>query len=465
MSFIHKDFMLQNETAKHLYHDYAKDMPIYDYHCHLDPKLIRDNHHFDNITELWLGGDHYKWRAMRAQGIDEQFITGNAAPLEKFIKWAETLENAIGNPLYHWSQLELKMYFGIDELLTKENAEAIYHQANQYLKDNHVTTQSLIQQSNVKLICTTDGPLDHLEEHDAIKAQALSAAVLPAFRPDDAFNIQESSFKVFVESLEAITHQITTADAFIEALHKRIDYFHSKGSKLADHGIGELNYQTYSEEAIQAIFKKALNNESISHQEMGQFQTYLLFNLGKKYHELDWTMQIHFGAIRNNNTRQFKALGKDTGYDSINDQSNVAYHLNNILNMLATEDKLPKTILYNLNPIYNDIVTTTIANFQAPGVKSKVQHGAGWWFNDTKRGMLNQMASLSDQGMLMHFVGMLTDSRSFLSYSRHDYFRRILCTHIGQLVELGEVPNDDALLERMIKNICYNNAYNYFKLI
>ncbi|MGV2929112.1 glucuronate isomerase [Macrococcus capreoli] len=465
MSFIHKDFMLQNETAKHLYHDYAKDMPIYDYHCHLDPKLIRDNHHFDNITELWLGGDHYKWRAMRAQGIDEQFITGNAAPLEKFIKWAETLENAIGNPLYHWSQLELKMYFGIDELLTKENAEAIYHQANQYLKDNHVTTQSLIQQSNVKLICTTDGPLDHLEEHDAIKAQALSAAVLPAFRPDDAFNIQESSFKVFVESLEAITHQITTADAFIEALHKRIDYFHSKGSKLADHGIGELNYQTYSEEAIQAIFKKALNNESISHQEMGQFQTYLLFNLGTKYHELDWTMQIHFGAIRNNNTRQFKALGKDTGYDSINDQSNVAYHLNNILNMLATEDKLPKTILYNLNPIYNDIVTTTIANFQAPGVKSKVQHGAGWWFNDTKRGMLNQMASLSDQGMLMHFVGMLTDSRSFLSYSRHDYFRRILCTHIGQLVELGEVPNDDALLERMIKNICYNNAYNYFKLI
>ncbi|RXK17402.1 glucuronate isomerase [Macrococcus sp. DPC7161] len=465
MSFIHKDFMLQNETAKHLYHDYAKDMPIYDYHCHLDPKLIRDNHHFDNITELWLGGDHYKWRAMRAQGIEEQYITGSAAPLEKFIKWAETLENAIGNPLYHWSQLELKMYFGIDELLTKENAEAIYHQANQYLKDNHVTTQSLIQQSNVKLICTTDGPLNHLEEHDAIKSQSLSAAVLPAFRPDDAFNIQEPSFKAFVESLEAITHPITTADAFIEALHKRIDYFHSKGSKLADHGIGELNYQTYTEEAIQSIFKKALNNESISHQEMGQLQTYLLFNLGKKYHELDWTMQIHFGAIRNNNTRQFKALGRDTGYDSINDQSNVAYHLNNILNMLATEDKLPKTILYNLNPIYNDIVTTTIANFQAPGVKSKVQHGAGWWFNDTKRGMLNQMASLSDQGMLMHFVGMLTDSRSFLSYSRHDYFRRILCTHIGQLVELGEVPNDDVLLERMIKNICYNNAYNYFKLI
>ncbi|MCE4956629.1 glucuronate isomerase [Macrococcoides caseolyticum] len=465
MSFIHKDFMLQNETAKHLYHDYAKDMPIYDYHCHLDPKLIRDNHHFDNITELWLGGDHYKWRAMRAQGVEERYITGDASPLDKFIKWAETLENAIGNPLYHWSQLELKMYFGIDELLTPKNAEAIYHQANQYLKDNHVTTQSLIQQSNVKLICTTDGPLDHLEEHDAIKAQALSAAVLPAFRPDDAFNIQASSFKAFVESLEAITHPITTADAFIEALHKRIDYFHSKGSKLADHGIGELNYQTYTEEAIQSIFKKALNNESISHQEMGQFQSFLLFHLGKKYHELDWTMQIHFGAIRNNNTRQFKALGRDTGYDSINDQSNVAYHLNNILNMLATEDKLPKTILYNLNPIYNDIVTTTIANFQAPGVKSKVQHGAGWWFNDTKRGMLNQMASLSDQGMLMHFVGMLTDSRSFLSYSRHDYFRRILCTHIGQLVELGEVPNDDALLERMIKNICYNNAYNYFKLI
>ncbi|WP_414055618.1 glucuronate isomerase [Macrococcus equi] len=465
MSFIHKDFMLHNETAKKLYHDYAKDMPIYDYHCHLDPKLIRDNYHFDNITELWLGGDHYKWRAMRAQGIEERYITGNADPLDKFIKWAETLENAIGNPLYHWSHLELKMYFDIDELLTTTNAEKIYHQANDYLKTHHVTTQSLIEQSNVKLICTTDGPLDHLEEHEAIQAQSLSATVLPAFRPDDAFNIHESSFKEFVEKLAANTHPITTSEDFIEALLQRIDYFHSKGSKLADHGIGELNYQTYTEEAIQSIFKKALNNERITHQEMGQFQTYLLFNLGKKYHELDWTMQIHFGAIRNNNTRQFKALGRDTGYDSINDQSNVAYHLNNILNMLATEDKLPKTILYNLNPIYNDIVTTTIANFQAPGVKSKVQHGAGWWFNDTKRGMLNQMASLSDQGMLMHFVGMLTDSRSFLSYSRHDYFRRILCTHIGELVELGEIPNEQALLEKMIKNICYKSAYNYFKLI
>ncbi|WP_414048960.1 glucuronate isomerase [Macrococcus animalis] len=465
MTFINENFMLHNKTAQTLYHDYAKSMPIYDYHCHLDPKLIRDNYHFDNITELWLGGDHYKWRAMRAQGIEEEYITGNANPLDKFRKWAETLQNSVGNPLYHWSHLELKMYFGIDDILTPANAESVYDRVNQFLKDNKVTTQSLIEQSNVKLICTTDGPLDDLEEHDAIRSQGLNVTVLPAFRPDEAFKVREDSFKTFVQQLSTITQEINSATSFVNALYQRIDYFHSKGSRLADHGIGRLNYQSYLQQDIEAIFNKGLSDENISEQEEGQFQSYLLYHLGKKYYELDWTMQIHFGAIRNNNTKQYEQLGPDTGYDSINDQSDIAYHLNNLLNMLEKEQKLPKTILYNLNPTYNDIVSTTIANFQAPGYRSKIQHGAGWWFNDTKRGMLRQMTSLADQGLLMHFVGMLTDSRSFISYSRHDYFRRILCTFIGELVELGEVPNDKNLLETMIKNICYDNAVNYFKLI
>lgn len=467
MAFINEHFMLNNETGKHLYHDFAKDMPIYDYHCHLDPKQISDNVVCDNITDLWLSGDHYKWRAMRAQGIEEQYITGDAAPLDKFKKWAETLENSVGNPLYHWSQLELKMYFDIEDLLTSDNAEAIYHRANDYLKQHHTTTQSLITDSNVNLICTTDNPTDDLNYHDAIKAQdGFNTTVLPAFRPDDVFKVGDPAFTDLLQKLENLTHPITTSSDFIEALYKRIQYFHDKGGRLADHGLEEMHFEAYTDQAIQDIFKKALNHADISTYERFQFQSYMLNELSKAYHERGWVMQIHFGAIRNNNTKMFEKVGKDAGFDSIRDQDNLAYHLNATLDMMEQEGHLPKTILYNLNPIYNDIVGSTIANFQTePGIKSKVQHGAGWWFNDTKRGMLRQMSSLADQGLLMHFVGMLTDSRSFISYSRHDYFRRILSSFIGDLVEKGEIPNDDQLLKRMIENICYNNAYNYFKLI
>ena len=467
MSLIHEDFMLTNETAKHLYETYAKSMPIYDYHCHLDPKMISENVHFDNITELWLGGDHYKWRAMRAQGIEEKYITGDADPKGKFKKWAETLENSVGNPLYHWSHLELKMYFDIDTRLNTTNADKIYERANNFLKAHHVTTQSLIASSNVNVICTTDNPTDTLVYHEAIQQQnGFKTAVLPAFRPDQAFKIDDANFNTFIRKLESQTHKISNAETFVRALWKRIDYFHSKGGRLADHGLEEIRFEPYEQTEIEAIFEKASEEETISQHERFQFQTYILNELSKAYKAKNWVMQIHFGAIRNNNQRAFEQLGPDTGFDSIRDQENLAFHLNATLNMLEQGQHLPKTILYNLNPVYNDIVGSTIANFQTePGIQSKIQHGAGWWFNDTKRGMLRQMSSLADQGLIMHFVGMLTDSRSFISYSRHDYFRRILCSFIGEHVENGEFPDDENVLKQMVENICYNNAKHYFNLI
>lgn len=467
MQLITEDFMLTNDVAKHLYHTYAKHKPIYDYHCHLDPKMISENVYFDNITSLWLGGDHYKWRAMRAQGIEEKYITGDADPKEKFKKWAITLENSVGNPLYHWSHIELKMYFGIDETLGSNNAEEIYDRANHYLKENNITTQTLIESSNVKLICTTDNPTDTLEYHDAIKAQKdFKTTVLPAFRPDDAFKVGTKQFVAFLKKLEKQTHSITNVETFVSALQKRIDFFHNKGGRLADHGLEVIHFESFKPTEIDAIFDKALHGTAVSNQEYFQFQTFMLNELSKSYSEKAWTMQIHFGAIRNNNHNAFVKLGPDTGFDSIRDQDNLAFHLNATLDMMERESHLPKTILYNLNPVYNDIVGSTIANFQTEaGIQSKMQHGAGWWFNDTKRGMLKQMSSLADQGLIMHFVGMLTDSRSFISYSRHDYFRRILCSFIGELVENGEIPKDETLLKKMIENICYDNAYRYFKLI
>lgn len=466
-TFINDNFMLQNDKAIKLYNQYAKEMPIYDYHCHLDPQQISENTHFDNITELWLGGDHYKWRAMRAQGIDEFYITGDAAPREKFKKWALTLENSVANPLYHWSHLELAMYFNVHELLTEANADRLYDEINTYLKDNHVTAQSLITQSNVNLICTTDNPTDDLHFHDDIKTQShFTTTVLPAFRPDVAFKVDTPDFAQFIDKLSQLTGPIDSVGTFIDGMKQRINYFHSKGGRLADHGLATIEYQPYTQHEIEHIFEKSLKNQYITEIEKAQFQTFLLYELSKLYTEKDWVMQIHFGAIRNNNSKAFETLGADAGFDSIRDQQNLANNLNQLLDVMASDQHLPRTILYNLNPTYNDIVGSTIANFQnEPNIQSKVQHGAGWWFNDTKRGMLNQMSSLADQGLLMHFVGMLTDSRSFISYSRHDYFRRILCTFIGDLVEKNEIPDDAALLEKLIKQICYDNAYNYFKLI
>lgn len=467
MTFIHDDFMLQNDTAKHLYHDYAKDLPIFDYHCHLDPQQIAEDHQFENLTELWLAGDHYKWRAMRANGVSEDKVTGSASPEEKFEAWANTAHTAVGNPLFHWTQLELKQYFGIEDLLSGENWKDIYDKANAKLQDEGLTAKKLVTNSNVTFIGTTDNPTDTLEYHERIRADdSFDVTVAPSFRPDEAFAIGEEKFTTFLSKLKDATGK--SADSYsdlVQLLEERVDYFDERGALISDHGLTELAYAKASDEEINAIYNKALSNEEISTHEKAQYLTRLLTDLSAMYAERGWIMQIHFGAIRNNNDQAFKAIGADAGFDSINDQSGVAYALNNLLNSMNNTDKLPKTIVYNLNPEYNHIVASSVANFQPneEGIKGKVQFGAGWWFNDTEQGMLRQMETLADHGLLMHFVGMLTDSRSFVSYPRHDYFRRILCNFVGEQVEAGKFPNEESLLKNLIENVSYKNAIRYFK--
>lgn len=466
MAFIHDDFMLKNETAKRLYHEFAKDLPIIDYHCHLPPAEIAEDKQFKNITELWLAGDHYKWRALRASGIDEYYITGGASDKEKFLKWAEVVPQTLGNPLYHWTHLELKKYFGIEELLGPDTAEAIWEQANKLLSQPDYSAKNLIKRSNVVLINTTDDPTDDLRYHKQLQTEGFDVTVLPTFRPDKGVEINKPTFLPFVTLLGEVTgKEINSYDVFIDALLERVAYFHEIGGRLADHGLGEVPYAEYTKETVDAAFAKALAGEPVSPLEEEQFKTAVINVLAKDYTERGWVMQIHFGAIRNNNTKMFEQLGPDSGFDSINDQANVAAKLNGLLNSCEVTGHLPKTILYNLNPTYNDIVGTTMQNFQTEaGVKGKIQFGSGWWFNDTKYGMDRQLKSLSEAGLLMHFVGMLTDSRSFISYSRHEYFRRILCNLVGEWVEDGEVPNDDTLVQPLIENICYYNAKRYFNL-
>lgn len=466
MAFIHKDFMLQNDTGKFLYHTYASSLPIFDYHCHLDVKLIAEDHQFSDITELWLAGDHYKWRAMRANGISEEKITGDASSVEKFKAWAQTVEACVGNPLYHWTHMELKKYFGIDELLNENNWKEIHDRANEIIKNEKLTTKKLIQLSNVNYICTTDGPLDSLKFHEKIRADKnFQIRVLPSFRPDEAFSIGEKRFIDFVKGLENLADTyIKSYSDFIENIEKRVDYFDNKGAFISDHALEKLFFKKSTNEEIENIFQKALNGNEITDVEYKKFITRLLIDLGKIYHKNNWVMQIHFGAIRDNNTIMYKLLGKDSGFDSIDDQSGLAYALNNLLDAMYQNDGLPKMIIYNLNPEYNHIVASTAANFQGneKGIKSKIQFGAGWWFNDTEQGMLRQMTTLADHGLLMNFVGMLTDSRSFLSFPRHEYFRRILCNYVGEHVEQGKFPNDKRLLKKLIENICYYNAVNFF---
>lgn len=467
MTFIHDDFMLQNDTAKHLYHDYAKDLPIFDYHCHLDPQQIAEDHQFENLTELWLAGDHYKWRAMRANGISEDKVTGSASPEEKFEAWANTAHTAVGNPLFHWTQLELKQYFGIEDLLSGENWKEVYDEANAKLQDDGLTARKLVTNSNVTFIGTTDNPTDTLEYHEQIRADdSFDVTVAPSFRPDEAFAIGEEKFTTFLSKLKDATGK--SADSYsdlVQLLEERVDYFDERGALISDHGLTELAYAEASDEEIDAIYSKALSNKDITSHEKAQYLTRLLTDLSAMYAERGWIMQIHFGAIRNNNDQAFKAIGADAGFDSINDQSGVAYALNNLLNSMNNTGKLPKTIVYNLNPEYNHIVASSVANFQPneEGIKGKVQFGAGWWFNDTEQGMLRQMETLADHGLLMHFVGMLTDSRSFVSYPRHDYFRRILCNFVGEQVEAGKFPNEESLLKNLIENVSYKNAIRYFK--
>ncbi len=452
MSFINDKFMLRTKTAQKLY-KYVEEMPIIDYHCHLDPAMIAKNISFKNITELLLGGDHYKWRAMRSNGVDEKYITGDAPDREKFEKWAETMPYLLGNPLYHWTHLELKRYFGIDKTLSPATSEEIWNICNAKLATPEFSTQNLILRSNVKVICTTDDPMDTLEHHKALREQGFAVKVLPTFRPDKAVNVDKETFLPYIERMG-----VSTYDEMIAKLGEKIEFFHENGCRLSDHALDVIPYAVGDPAAV---FEKAVKGEPITKEEADCFKTSVLLFCAKQYARLGWAMQLHIGAMRNNSTRMYKALGADTGFDSINDRE-IAEPLSRFLDALDTEDQLPKTILYTLNPKDNYVLGTMLGNFQKAPTAGKIQFGSGWWFNDQRDGMEQQMRALSNLGLLSRFVGMLTDSRSFVSYPRHEYFRRILCNLIGDWVENGEYPDDPAMLKTIVQGICYNNALAYF---
>ena len=451
-TIINDNFILEGETARKLY-KIARDLPIIDYHCHLDPKLIAIDYQFDNLGELFLGGDHYKWRMMRSFGIDEEYITGNASYKDKFRAFAKALSFAIGNPLYHWTHLELKAYFGIDESLTEDNADEIYEKCTAMLKTKEFSCRNLIKNSNVEVVCTTDDPIDTLCYHDQIKESGYSVKVLPAFRPDKAVNIHKETFLPYIEK--------TGVKSYAELkswLLSRIDFFHEKGCRLSDHGLDFIPYATGN---AGAIFDKAIKGEALTNEEISAYMTDLLVFFAREYNKRSWCMQIHVGAIRNNNTRMYKKLGPDTGYDSIT-ETNLAENLARLMDALEMTNELPRTILYSLNPKDNYVLGTLMGCFQGSGIGSKIQLGSGWWFNDQKDGMEEQLKVLGNLGVLGCFVGMLTDSRSFVSYTRHDYFRRILCNLIGSWVEKGLYAKDEKMLEKIIRGISYENAKNYF---
>jgi Glucuronate isomerase len=460
------NFLLSNETAIDLYHNYAKNMPIIDYHCHIDPKEIYENKKFDNITEVWLHGDHYKWRAMRCNGIEEKYITGDASDYDKFLAWSRTIPMSIGNPLYHWTHLELQRFFGIYEPLDEDTAPMIWKKANELLREDGFNARDLIIKSNVETICTTDDPTDTLEYHIKLKEEdGFNVKVLPTFRPDKGIEIGLEGFAYWVKKLEEIAEiNIGNYDEFLKALDSRARFFHSVGCRIADHGIdGVVVYSDTSKEEAAAIFSKALHGENVSIEEEKKYKTYTLRHIFKLYHELGWVMQLHIAALRNNNTKMFEKMGANIGFDSINDES-IAYPLSRLLDSVDKENSLPKTILYTLNPKDNYILGTMIGNFQGDGIPGKLQFGAAWWFNDNKDGMIEQMKALANLGTFGRFIGMLTDSRSFLSYTRHEYFRRIACNLIGEWVENGEVPRNMKLLKTIIQGICYNNAKEYFSI-
>lgn len=463
--FMDENFLLKNRTAEILYHDYAKDMPIVDYHCHLNPREIAEDKRYRNITELWLGGDHYKWRAMRSNGIDEKYITGDASDKEKFQKWAETISCCIGNPLYHWTHLELKRYFGIEKLLSTETAEEIWEECNKILASGKLSARDLIKRSNVKVICTTDDPIDSLEFHKAIAAdKTFDVKVLPTFRPDKAINIDKADFTQYLTKLgNAADISIKSFKDLKTALAGRIQLFHDAGCRVSDHALDPVVYMDAAEEEVSNILDKAIHGQPLTDIEMKKYKSQVLLFIGREYAKRNWVMQLHIGPLRNVNSRMMKLLGPDTGFDTIGDYT-FAEDLAKVLNALDSTGELPKTILYCLNPRDNDVLGTVIGCFQGGGIPGKLQFGSGWWFNDQKDGMIRQMTDLANLGLLSRFVGMLTDSRSFSSYTRHEYFRRILCNLIGEWVEDGEAPNDMKLLGNMVKDISYNNAVGYFQL-
>ena len=461
--FMGRNFLLDTDTAKDLYHSCAADLPIIDYHCHISPKEIWEDRAFSNPTELWLLGDHYKWRIMRACGIEEEYITGDAPDFEKFQKYAEALEKAIGNPLYHFSHLELQRYFGYTGVLNHQTAGTVFSYCIDRISEEGCTVRGLIRSSNVEVICTTDDPADDLRYHELIASDpAIDFKVYPAWRPDQILNMEKESFLSYIEKLgDAAGVEITDLSSLLEAVEKRMDFFAAHGCRISDHGLYRIVYREGSEEETDRIIKKRLHGEAVTQEELETAQTFLMKAFGAAYHDRNWAMQLHYGCQRNINTKAFLALGPDTGYDAIHDISS-SEALAEFLNSLEMQDKLPKTIVYSLNPADNAVIETILGCFQAPGQVQKLQHGSAWWFNDHKNGMEAQLRSYANTGVLGNFIGMLTDSRSFLSYARHEYFRRILCNFIGDLVEHGEYPDDPDALRRIVEGISYGNAKKYF---
>lgn len=471
-----KDFLLETETARHLFHDYAENLPLVDYHCHLNPREIYEDRRFDNLAEVWLGGcqpdgsyfgDHYKWRVMRSNGVPEEYITGQKPDYERFVKFVEALEMAIGNPMYHWCHLELQKFFGVYEPLTVESAERIWNHCNDMLRnDPDMTARGLIQKSNVAFIGTTDDPIDDLSWHEKIAADPdFTVTVAPSFRPDKAVNIHKAGWLEYMQKLAASVGKtrLSSMAEVLAALTARVEFFHAHGCKVSDHGLDYVPFQNYTMEQADAVYLKALQGETLTVQEIEGYQTVLLLHLAKEYHRLDIAMQIHYSCLRNNNTRIFKWQGPDTGVDAIA-QNTCGGNIAQLLAVLDEAGTCPKTILYSLNPADNAQLGTIIGCFQDSTVPGKIQHGSAWWFNDNKTGMQEQMTTLANLGLLGNFIGMLTDSRSFLSYPRHDYFRRILCNLIGNWVENGEYPNADSSLKKIVEGVCYGNAKRYFNL-
>lgn len=466
MSFIHDDFLLQSEAARELYHGYAEQEPIFDYHCHLPPADLASNRRFGNLTEIWLEGDHYKWRAMRSNGVSESYCTGDADPFEKHVAWCRTVPHTLRNPLYHWSHLELARYFGIDDLLISEDtAKEIWDRANEKLKSEALSARGILETFKVKLVGTTDDPTDSLEQHKAIREQNLSAKVVPTFRPDKALLVdQPKAFNDWVDKLAAAAKtDIDDLDSFLAALKSRHDYFHEMGGRLSDHGLERCFFAECSAREVETIFEHARSGNAATADEKESFAFFLMREFGRWNAEKGWAMQLHVGAIRNNNTRLFNKLGPDTGFDSIGDYPQVL-KMSRFLDSLDQTDQLPKTVIYNLNCSDNYAMATMLGNFQDGSTPGKMQLGSGWWFLDQKEGMEAQMNALSQLGLLSRFVGMLTDSRSLLSYPRHEYFRRVLCNLVGTDMESGELPRDFGLLGGMVRGICYRNAVEYFKV-
>ncbi|MEX0684942.1 MAG: glucuronate isomerase [Balneolales bacterium] len=464
MSFIHEDFLLQNKYSRHLYHDFAKSLPIIDFHNHLSPDKIQTNAKFDNLTDIWLRGDHYKWRAMRACGVKESLITGDNSDRDKFIAWAETVPKLLKNPLYHWTHLELKRYFGIDTLLNADTAGTIWDQTFEMLQTNEYSTRNMLQRMNVKVVCTTDDPIDSLQEHKSYALEENDNFVMfPTFRPDKAMNVEHATeYKKYINELEQASEvEIRTYADLINALRKQHDYFDQLGCRASDHGI-EMPYATeYKESEIEQIFKNAISDTKISKEDVLKFKSALLHEFAVMDYEKGWVFQMHFGAMRNNNTKMYNILGPDSGYDSIGDFSH-ARPLAIFLDRLDNSDQLPKTILYNLNSSDNVIVSTMIGNFHGEGIAGKVQHGPAWWFHDQKEGMEEHLQILANMSQLSQFVGMVTDSRSFMSIPRHEYYRRVLCNMLGNDIEQGIIPDDDQLMADLIDKLCFKNALQYF---